>query len=126
MINKQGKILCTHIAKGKVHDFKLFLQSLVRPKPETTAEVDKGYQGLQKLHAKTKMPKKATKTQPLTQEEKRANKELASSRISVEHAIRRIKVFKIFQTRYRNRRRRFGLRFNLVCGLVNYDLGVVE
>ncbi|MCL2707465.1 MAG: IS5/IS1182 family transposase, partial [Dehalococcoidia bacterium] len=31
--------------------------------------------------------------------------------------------FKIFQYRYRNKQRRHLLRFSLVCGLYNYELG---
>ena len=31
--------------------------------------------------------------------------------------------FKIVATKYRNRRKRFGLRFNLICALVNFDRG---
>ena len=36
--------------------------------------------------------------------------------------IRCLKVFHILSERYRNRRRRFGLRFNLIAGLYNYEL----
>ncbi|MFW9619159.1 MAG: IS5/IS1182 family transposase, partial [Sulfurospirillum sp.] len=34
-----------------------------------------------------------------------------------------IKTFKILGEKYRNRRKRFGLRFNLICALVNFDRG---
>jgi hypothetical protein len=40
----------------------------------------------------------------------------------VEHVIRRLKIFRIFSSRYRNRRKRFGLRLNLIAGLLNYEL----
>jgi hypothetical protein len=42
-------------------------------------------------------------------------------RISVEHVIRRFKSFRLFSGRYRNRRKRFGLRLNLIAGLLNYE-----
>ncbi|MGI8656137.1 MAG: IS5/IS1182 family transposase, partial [Pyrinomonadaceae bacterium] len=32
-------------------------------------------------------------------------------------------IFRIVSERYRNRRRRYGLRFNLIAGLYNYELG---
>ena len=38
-----------------------------------------------------------------------------------EHAIGFIKRFKIVADRYRNRRKRFGLRFNLIAGICNYE-----
>lgn len=33
-----------------------------------------------------------------------------------------LKIFRILAERYRNRRRRFGLRFNLIAGIYNYEL----
>nr|WP_084763132.1 MULTISPECIES: hypothetical protein [Nostocales] len=39
-----------------------------------------------------------------------------------EHINRKLKIFKILSDRYRNRRKRFGLRFNLIAGLYNYEL----
>ena len=40
----------------------------------------------------------------------------------VEHAIRRLKVFRLLGERYRNRRKRFGLRLNLIAALTNLQL----
>ncbi|MCL2358541.1 MAG: IS5/IS1182 family transposase, partial [Candidatus Bathyarchaeota archaeon] len=31
------------------------------------------------------------------------------------------KVFKIVANRYRNRRKRFGLRMALICGIINFE-----
>ena len=50
------------------------------------------------------------------------NKIIASQRITNEHVIGKIKRFKIVADRYRNRRKRFGLRFNLISGICNYEL----
>jgi putative transposase len=33
-----------------------------------------------------------------------------------------LKRFKIVATPYRNRRKRFGLRMNLIAGMINYEL----
>ena len=81
-----------------------------------------GYQGLQKLHANCRKPAKATKKRPLTREQKRANRQVNSRRVVVEHAIRRLKVFRLLGERYRNRRKRFGLRVNLIAALTNLQL----
>ena len=35
---------------------------------------------------------------------------------------RRLKIFKILGNRYRNRRRRYGLRCNLLAAIYNYEL----
>jgi len=52
------------------------------------------------------------------------NREISSERIDVENAIGFLKRFKIIADRYRNRRKRFGLRFNLIAGICNYDMAV--
>ncbi|MBT7069820.1 MAG: IS5/IS1182 family transposase, partial [Anaerolineae bacterium] len=38
------------------------------------------------------------------------------------HVIGKLKVFRILSERYRNRRKRFGLRFNLIASLYNFEL----
>ncbi len=84
--------------------------------------VDTGYQGLQKRHAQTAIPKKRTKKHPLSKEDKNNNTSLAQERVLVENVIGMLKRFKIISDRYRNRRKRFSLRFNLLAGLYNYEL----
>lgn len=83
---------------------------------------DAGYQGLQKEHANSQTPLKKPKGKPLSEEQNRANRQLSRRRISVENVIRYLKIFRIIAERYRNRRRRFGLRFNLIAGLYNYEI----
>jgi hypothetical protein len=68
------------------------------------------------------LPKKKTKKHPLTKEDRRNNRILASKRVLNENVIGVIKRFKIIADRYRNRRRRFGLRFNLIAGIYNFEL----
>ncbi len=84
--------------------------------------VDTGYQGLQKVHTQTVLPKKKSKKKPLKKEDKKRNTVLAKERVFVENVIGMLKRFKIISDRYRNRRKRFGLRFNLLAGLYNYEL----
>lgn len=82
---------------------------------------DSGYQGLKKIHANALLPKKKGKNKPLTKDDKKNNTNIASLRVSNEHAIGFIKRFKIVADRYRNRRKRFGLRFNLIAGICNFE-----
>lgn len=84
--------------------------------------VDTGYIGLQKIHANTNIPKKKSKKMPLTTSDKQKNSALASERVLNEHVIGKVKRFKIIADKYRNRRKRFGLRFNLISGIYNYEL----
>jgi len=90
--------------------------------PDIKIAVDTGYQGLQKIHARTFIPKKRRKKHPLSKEDKKKNSELAKERVLVENVIGMIKRFKIISDRYRNRRKRFALRFNILAGLYNYEL----
>ena len=39
----------------------------------------------------------------------------------MEHINAKIKTFQIFTQKYRNRRKRVGLRLNLICGLISFD-----
>lgn len=68
------------------------------------------------------MPKKKSKNTPLTKEDKKNNTKLASERVLNENVIGMVKRFKIIADKYRNRRKRFGLRFNLIAGIYNYEL----
>ena len=67
-------------------------------------------------------PKKKTKKQRLTKEERTKNRKLSSERVLNENVIGMLKRFKIISDRYRNRRKRFGLRFNLIAGIYNFEL----
>ena len=78
--------------------------------------------GLQKLHGKTTMPKKRSKKNPLSKDDKRKNRAISRDRIPAENVIGAVKRFKIVSDRYRNRRKRFGLRFALIAAAYNRDL----
>ncbi len=84
--------------------------------------VDSGYQGLQKTHNKTELPKKRTKKHPLTKADKKRNRKISSTRVLNENVIGVVKRFRIISERYRNRRKRFNLRFNLIAGIYNFEL----
>ena len=78
--------------------------------------------GLVKCHANNRLPHKRSKLHPLTEEQKAENRSLSKERFVVEHVIRSLKIFRILAERYRNRRKRFGLRFNLIAALYNHEL----
>jgi hypothetical protein len=120
-----GEVICLFFGKGSQHDFKLFKASRVHFHPETESLQDKGYQGIQKLHANSRLPVKKPKGGSLSQDQKKSNRELARERIGIEHINRRFKIFRILAERYRNRRRRYGLRCNLIAALYNYELAQV-
>ena len=116
------RILCLAHEKGRRHDFRLFKRSKVRLHPETKAVVDSGYQGLQRVHANTAMPKKRSKKKPLSASDRAQNRAFSSDRVPCENVIAMLKRFKIIADRYRNRRRRFALRFFLIAAIYNREL----
>ena len=125
IVDKADKsIICTAFANGKRHDFKLFKESDIRIDPEIIVKTDTGFVGIDKIHANSVFPKKRSKNNPLTKEDKQSNREISSERVANEHGIGFVKRFKILSERYRNRRKRFGLRFNLIAGICNFDIGV--
>jgi len=115
-------IVATTTSSGKTHDFTLFKQSKTHIKKETKIKTDTGYLGMKKLHANTEHPIKNSKHHRLTEDEKRYNHILSSQRVANEHAIGYLKRFKIIAERYRNRRKRYGLRVNLLAGICNFDM----
>jgi hypothetical protein len=56
----------------------------------------------------------------------RRGKRGGQCKLSVEdqllHVNRRMKIFRILAERYRNRRKRYGLRFNLIAAIINLEL----
>ena len=123
---KSKKIICLASGKGKVHDFKLFQNSGVRVGDLIKIIADKGYQGIAKIHKLSETPIKRKKGKKLSKEEKQYNRLLNRLRVVVEHVNRRLKIFRILSSTYRNRHRRFGLRANLIAGIYNYELETKE
>ena len=116
------EILATDFCIGSKHDFELFKQSRCGISQQTCVLGDSGYQGLAELHLNSQTPAKKSKLHPLSQEQKASNRALSQKRILVENIIRRLKIFRILSERYRNRRKRFGLRFNLIAAICNMEL----
>ena len=109
-------------AQGSVHDFNLFKRNWKRWHFQPYFIVDKGYEGIQHLTDKALIPFKKPKGRSLTPEQTCFNREVNRRRMPIEHAFAALKVFKLLSTRYRNRRKRLILRFNLIAGLYNREL----
>ncbi|WP_158676122.1 transposase family protein [Spiroplasma poulsonii] len=94
----------------------LFKESKIPILKNTKLIVDSGYQGIQKNHNNVLIPTKKTKKNHLNKEQKQYNRIVAKMRIIIiENIFAILKKFKIITEKYRNRRKRFGLRFNLNC-----------
>lgn len=90
---------------------------------EISAWVDTGFQGLQKIHPNTQIPKKKTRDKPLTEEDKQENRLISHFRVIGEHAIAGIKRLRSASDVYRNKRPNFDdTMMLLAAGIWNYHL----
>jgi hypothetical protein len=116
------KIIFVANSEGRKHDYRLFEESKTYIYETIKGRVGTGYQGLQKKHINTEIPKKRSKKNPLTKSDKKENQRISSSRVTIENVIRSKKIFRIINEKIRNRRKRFTLRLNLITGIYNYQL----
>ncbi len=123
--DKKRILILTPTKSGRRHDKRLFDKAMggTTIPPNVTAWTDTGFQGLQKDHPKTVMPRKATKYHQLTEEERAENRLISSIRVLSEHAIAGIKRFRSTTDVYRNRIPNLDDTFMLLsAGLWNYHL----
>jgi hypothetical protein len=118
-------ILATSFSQGHTHDFALFKASRLPMARPTHIKADSGYLGLKNWHPEpthTQTPHKKSKHHPLSPDQKQANRELAQERVPIEGVFGWCKRFHILVGPYRNRGKRFALRFNLIAALYNAHL----
>ena len=131
-----GLILQTSTAvAGSKHDFAVFKESVPTfpenlPREQETALdkklleyiryiADSAYTGMDSIVSKCHVSRKRKPGKNLPPDEKECNKALSKIRIRVEHAMRRVKVFRVMGDRYRNPRKKYTIINDIVCGLVN-------
>jgi hypothetical protein len=111
-------------ARGPCSDLRLFQESGLHLPAELWYLADGSYRGLEKHHPQTVLPVRKPRRGYLSERDRHSNRRLAKLRIRVEHVICWLKRFRILKERYRNRRKRFGLRFSLIAGLHNFELAL--
>jgi hypothetical protein len=118
-----NRILAVAHGKGAEHDFTIFKRIFKWADPEMCMLGDSGFQGIYDIHKNSWIPHKKPRKGSLTKIQKAENKLLASYRVCVEHIVRYTKRFKILSARYRNKRKRRGLRVSLIGGICNFMRG---
>lgn len=103
VINSKRKILNAKGFPGSVHDFKCFQESDIKLSKKSRIVADSAYKGIEKTFPNAYIPEKKSKLNPLTPEQKKYNRLQSKKRTPVEHVIKRLKVFNIFGTRFRNK-----------------------
>lgn len=125
MVNSKKRILLLSPTKhGRVHDKKMSDKNILasRIPEEVSLLVDSGFQGVQKQHLNTLMPKKKPKGGFLTEGEKAWNSLISSTRMKVEHAIGGIKRFGAVAHIFRNKNGIDDQFMNVCAGLWNLEL----
>ncbi|MDS8903389.1 IS5 family transposase [Streptococcus pneumoniae] len=123
IVTSQGRIVSLDITVNYCHDMKLFKMSRRNIGQAGKILADSGYQGPMKIYPQAQTPRKSSKFKPLIVEDKTYNHALSKERSKVENIFAKVETFKIFSTTYRNHRKRFGLRMNLIAGIINHELG---
>ncbi len=127
MTNKYGLLIykTKHKQVGRKHDYNIYKKN----HPDTPKEVDNvldlGFLGVEKDYPEQRsvLPIKKKRNQnELTLEEKEYNKSHSRKRIVVEHAICRIKKYRIMNDIFRNRLKKYDKASDIVSGLVNYRI----
>ncbi len=59
----------------------------------------------------------------MTQDQKDHNCALSKARVKIENVFGQIKTFKILSERYRNKWKRYHVKFNIIAGIVNMKNG---
>ena len=95
IIERERKtIINVQQAKGSVHDFKLYKDTVGKNVDESIlVQTDLGYLGIERLHTNSLIPIKESKYHKLNKQEKAFNKRLARQRVVIEHVNAKIKTY---------------------------------
>jgi hypothetical protein len=128
MVNKDELILykTKHKQVGRRHDYRIYKKN----HPDTPKDVenifDLGFLGVEKDYPAEQISslpiKKKKGNQDLTIEEKEYNRIHSKKRIVIEHAICRLKKYRIMSEVFRNRLRKYDMISDIVSGMVNYRI----
>ena len=123
IFNPQLKqIVSIQIEDGRKHDLNIARKHLKEMIIYPYIMTDLAYKGFHQIKSKLLIPIKKPNNLSLPQIAKQINQEISRRRITIEHINGKLKHFRILTERHRNRRKRFGLRMNLIAGMVNWML----
>jgi len=116
----QGKILnVTSGHRGPKADVKIWNETKLPEELDEKPKLgDKAYLGADKP---TQIPKKKPKGGELSEAEKAANKQISQERIYVEHAIRKVKGFRVVRDEYRLAQGIFPTVVSVIVGLLQFS-----
>ncbi|HVI21323.1 MAG TPA: transposase family protein [Bacillus sp. (in: firmicutes)] len=109
---------------GKNHDYNIYKKNHLDVPEDVESLFDLGFLGVQKdfPEQKSSLPIKKEKDCNLSSQEKDYNRDHSKRRIVIEHAICRLKKYRIMNDVFRNRLRKYDMVSDIVSGLVNYRI----
>ena len=126
MINNEEIILykTKHKQVGRRHDYKIYKKNHPDTPKDVQSILDLGFLGVEKDYPEqiSSLPIKKKRNQDLTLDEKEYNRIHSKKRIVIEHAICRLKKYRIMSEIFRNRLRRYDIVSDIVSGMVNYRI----
>jgi len=125
MVNNHGIIIHkTDHKKGRRHDYDIYKENHPLIPKQVVSVFDLGYLGVEKDFPQqlSTLPYRKKRNLDLSEEEKEYNKNHSKKRIVIEHAICRLKKYRILSDIFRNRLRKYNRISDIVAGLVNYRI----
>ncbi|HEY6536002.1 MAG TPA: transposase family protein [Candidatus Nitrosocosmicus sp.] len=125
IVNNRGFIIHKlRFKKGRRHDYDIYKENPQITPKEVVNVFDLGYLGVEKdfPEQKSSIPIRKRRNQELSQEGIEHNKNHSRDRIVIEHAICRLKKYRIISYIFRNKLRKYNSVYDIVTGLVNYKI----
>lgn len=109
---------------GSIHDKRILDKENILTKipPDVSILADTGYQGIDKYHPHVLLPKKKSKHNPLSNDDRAMNRLISSYRILVENAIAGMKRYNCLVQPLRNKRGIDDIFVRVCAGLWNFHL----
>lgn len=125
-VNQKGLIIykTKRRQRGRKHDYHIYKKNHPELSKDVERIYDLGFLGVQKDFPEQKscLPIKKDRGCELTEVEKEYNKNHSRKRIVIEHAICRLKKYRIMNDVFRNRIRKYDKISDIVSGLVNFRI----
>jgi hypothetical protein len=125
-VNQKGLIIykTKRRQRGRKHDYHIYKKNHPELSKDVERMYDLGFLGVQKDFPEQKscLPIKKDRGCELTKVEKEYNKNHSRKRIVIEHAICRLKKYRIMNDVFRNRIRKYDKISDIVSGLVNFRI----
>lgn len=124
--NQKGLLVykTRHNQMGKRHDYRIYKKNHPDLPEDVMSLYDLGFLGIEKEFPRQKslLPIKKEKGCELTVQQKEYNRNHSAKRIVIEHAICKLKKYRIMSDAFRNRLRKYDKVSDIVSGLVNYRI----